>query len=487
MTPCTGSGNSGIRRSGYCRRIETATALRVSHLLHVWESPLPTSVAEAIAIRPLPAARLAVTFGCESRTPAHEVWVHTRLVMPGSQPLALLQLLAPDAIGFGVNHGELAAAAGLVWPRPSHTDGMPAIVATPDELQALCAHWQQRLDAVLLPLVEQGRSLRGLEQLLREHPQWFSLQQASLALSAACGRSDLPAMAEQLIARSTIHWHDSTREWLAFLQAAPTVDLGPPLTDAVLALRAMPLMREGRPVLPAGPEGLGPAFDEQPVTRRFVGTHHVVHAVDEGGTGAHVQQHHVAALQRTPQQLHEQAPANLSARAAAGWQLQADGPLERLHLDGRHDACLMLLDALWRGPLAAHTPGGALAAIPGDGERLFCDVTTPGGLIEATLEKIPNRPLRGGRLSTTVRARPPQPPHPARSTSRPTSPSPTPRCCTGSSASTRWACWSATARKACTPTTFRSSWTPLPVRRARCAGMWRATTRRGSAAPRAHR
>ena len=40
----------------------------------------------------------------------------------------------------------------------------------------------------------------------------------------------------------------------------------------------------------------------------------------------------------------------------------------------------MLLDALWQGPLAAHTPGGALAAIPGDGELLFCDVATPGGL-----------------------------------------------------------------------------------------------------------
>ena len=156
-------------------------------------------------VRTLPAARLAVSFGCESRTPAHEVWVHTRLVMPGSQPLALLQLLAPDAIGFSVNHDELAAAAGLVWPRPSHTYGTPTIVETPNDLQALCAHWQQRLDAVLLPLVEQGRSLRGLEQLLREHPQWFSPQQASLALSAACGRGDLPAMAEQLIARTTIH------------------------------------------------------------------------------------------------------------------------------------------------------------------------------------------------------------------------------------------------------------------------------------------
>lgn len=397
MTPCTGSGNSGIRRSGYCRRIETATALRVSHLLHVWESPLPTSVAEAVAIRPLPAARLAVTFGCESRTPAHEVWVHTRLVMPGSQPLALLQLLAPDAIGFGVNHGELAAAAGLVWPRPSHTDGMPAIVETPDELQALCAHWQQRLDAVLLPLVEQGRSLRGLEQLLREHPLWFGPQQASLALSAACGRSDLPAMAEQLIARSTIHWHDSTRDWLAFLQAAPTVDLGPALSDAALALKAMPVLREGRPRLPPGPEGLGPAFDEQPVTSRFVGTHYVVYAVDQAGTPAHVQQRHLAAAQRTPKDLHAQALANLRARAAEGWRLQAEGPLQRLHLDGRHDAGLLLLDELWQGPLAAHTPGGALAAAPADGELLCCDVATPGGLA-ALRARIAQRRAEGGPL-----------------------------------------------------------------------------------------
>jgi hypothetical protein len=220
----------------------------------------------------MPAARALVKFECESRSPQHRVSVCLRLVMPGTQPLALLQLLAPHRIGFGVLDHEPAAAAGLVWPGASPAYGAGSFIETAAELQSLCEHWQRRLDGALLPLVERCRSLRGLEQVLREQPTCFGPQQASLALAAAFGRTDLAALARQLDARTTHQWHDSTRDWLAFLQAAPTVDLGPPLSDAALALRAMPVLREGRPVLPAGPDGLGPAFDEQPVTRHFVGT-----------------------------------------------------------------------------------------------------------------------------------------------------------------------------------------------------------------------
>lgn len=347
--------------------------------------------------RAMPAARVVVKFDCESRAPEHQVSVHTSLVVPGTQPLALVQLLAPRPHIVTVRDHELAAAAGIVWPRTAPTHGSPAIIETPDELQGLCAHWQQRLEAVLLPLVERCRDLRGLEQVLREQPDAFGPQRVSLALSAACGRTDLGAMAQRLIDRSNSNWHDDTREWLAFLQSPPSVDLGPPLQDAAAAMQALPLLREGRPVLPAGPEGLGPAFAEQPVTSRFVGTRYVVYGVDQGGTTAHVQQRHLAALPCTPAQLHAQALANLAARADSGWRLQAEGPLQRLHLDGRHDAGLLLLDALWQGPLAAQMPGGALAAIPADDELLCCDVAAPGGLA-ALRARIAQRQAAGAAL-----------------------------------------------------------------------------------------
>lgn len=335
---------------------------------------------EADYQRAMPAAWVRVKFDCESRVPEHQVWVSLRLIIPGTQPPALVQLLAPRGHIVSVQDDDLAAAAGIVWPRTSPTYGSPAIVETPAELQALCAHWQRRLEAVWLPLLERCRDVRGLEQVLREQPDWFGPQRVSLALSAACGRSDLGAIAQRLIDRSHFNWHDGTREWLAFLQSPPSVDLGPPLRDAAAAMQALPLLREGRPVLPAGPEGLGPAFDEQPVTGSFVGTRYVVYGVDQAGTTAHVQQRHLAALSCTPAQLHAQALANLDTKVAAGWRLQAEGSVQRVHLDGRHEAGLLLLDALWQGPLAAHMPGGALAAIPADDELLCCDVAAPGGL-----------------------------------------------------------------------------------------------------------
>ncbi|MCE2946609.1 MAG: hypothetical protein ACK515_15955 [bacterium] len=349
-----------------------------------------------------PAARFFVSVDCESRDGDHDASLDARLVLPGTQPLALLQVLSPDPLEIVVRMEPLATAHGLAWPDASSASASStgaARVVTGADIESLARHWLRVLDAALLPLIDRCSALHGLGQQLHEQHAWFGPNRVALVLAAVLGGHDLPAMAKALDARTTQHWHDRTREWLAFLQAPPLVDLGPPLADPDRALGALPMLKHGRPILPAGPEGMGPPFDEQPVVSGFAGGHYLVYGVEQGGAVVHVQQRHLSAIGCARDALHARSLANLAAAAEGRWRIEPEGPIQRLHLDGRNDASLLLAEALWQGPLAPHTPNGALVAVPTSGELLFCDVAGAGGLA-ALRARIASRKADGSALLT---------------------------------------------------------------------------------------
>lgn len=349
-----------------------------------------------------PAARFQVHLQCESRAPTHEVSVHPRLVLPGTRPLALMQWLAPDGTRVSLNVPALATAHGLGTLADPTAHERDRCVETPDDLDALCRRWQRLIEGAVLPLVGRCASVQGLEQALREQPAWFGPNLVSLVLAAALGREDLDAIVRRLCQHTTIHWHDRAREWLAFLKSPATVDLGPALADAASALQAWPVPVCGRPLLPPGHDGLGPEFEDQPVVSRWIGAHVVAYAVDQDGRVALVRQRHLQALGSSGKALHEQALARLAAEAAAGAAVLPQDAVLRLRLDGRHDAGLILLPALWQDLLARHAPNGALVALPSQGELLFCDVSAAGGL-PALRAGLSRRQADGTRLlSATV-------------------------------------------------------------------------------------
>ena len=106
------------------------------------------------------------------------------------------------------------------------------------------------------------------------------------------------------------------------------------------------------------------------------------------------------------------------------------GNVYRLKLDDRHEASLVLIDALWDGPLQRYVPKGALVAIPTRDACLFCDARSPEAVAELerymrSLKAIGSTPLsselfyrRRGQWSVY---------DPAQSEGRPTKPSVFPR------------------------------------------------------------
>lgn len=72
------------------------------------------------------------------------------------------------------------------------------------------------------------------------------------------------------------------------------------------------------------------------------------------------------------------ALGNLRRDAATSLRRASDGAPGCLHLEGRHEASLVLLDELCDLQLDADTPTGAMAAIPYAGTLAWCDAAPEG-------------------------------------------------------------------------------------------------------------
>jgi uncharacterized protein YtpQ (UPF0354 family) len=122
--------------------------------------------------------------------------------------------------------------------------------------------------------------------------------------------------------------------------------------------------------------------DQVPVVTDLGNGLAAVYLVDDGEHLSYVQHHHLAAINGQPRALHEMGLINLSRLAQAKLRMVGQGPVHGLLLDGLFEASLLLLDDLWEGPLAAHTPNGAVAAIPTRDVLAFCDAKSAQGIAE---------------------------------------------------------------------------------------------------------
>ena len=86
-------------------------------------------------------------------------------------------------------------------------------------------------------------------------------------------------------------------------------------------------------------------------------------------------------------QLHQRSLANLTklVKGKPGLRVIGDpaqASYRGLLLDGDHEACLVLLDALWDQVLKPHTPNGAVVSIPSRDVLAFCDAHSKEGIAQ---------------------------------------------------------------------------------------------------------
>lgn len=160
----------------------------------------------------------------------------------------------------------------------------------------------------------------------------------------------------------------------------PAMASTPPLTSPQL-LKATACLKAGEPAA-ATASGVVLPQDQQPVVTPFAPGLYTVYLVDMGPHLAYVQHHHLAALKAPPKGLHELGLINLGQIAEKKLRIVSHGAIKGLLMDGQFEASLLLLDDLWDGPLAAHTPNGAVVAIPTPDVLAFCDFASAPGLQE---------------------------------------------------------------------------------------------------------
>lgn len=127
--------------------------------------------------------------------------------------------------------------------------------------------------------------------------------------------------------------------------------------------------------------------DQAPVVRASKGFG-VFYAVDEGRHFAYVTQGELRASDMTAEQLHQTGLRNLAALVKGdqpGLSLHGDGPARGLAMGGHFEASLVLLDALWDGPLKPRIPNGAVVAIPARDVCAFCDADSAEGIAQLRL------------------------------------------------------------------------------------------------------
>lgn len=124
---------------------------------------------------------------------------------------------------------------------------------------------------------------------------------------------------------------------------------------------------------------------QQPVLRATGQQFGVFYAVDEGSSHSFLSTGEMEDAGYTVEQLHAAAMRNLADRVkekSSGLSIKALGSALMLELGNRWEPGLMLLDALWEGPLKKFTPNGVIAAVPRRDVCLFCDANSSDGLRE---------------------------------------------------------------------------------------------------------
>lgn len=137
--------------------------------------------------------------------------------------------------------------------------------------------------------------------------------------------------------------------------------------------------------LPAGakiPEDL-----DMPPVRATGGVFGVGYHLDAGDTYVSFSHREMQEAGLTLDQVHQRALGNLMklVKGKPGLRVTAD-PAKCAYagflLDGDHEACLVLLDALWDHSLKTHAPNGAVVALPTRDVLAFCDAHSTKGIAE---------------------------------------------------------------------------------------------------------
>lgn len=137
--------------------------------------------------------------------------------------------------------------------------------------------------------------------------------------------------------------------------------------------------------LPAGskvPDDL-----DMPPVRATGGVFGVGYHLDAGDTYVSFSHREMQEAGLTLEQVHQRALGNLMkiVKGTPGLRVTAD-PAKCAYagflLDGDHEACLVLLDALWDHSLKSHAPNGAVVALPTRDVLAFCDAQSTKGIAE---------------------------------------------------------------------------------------------------------
>ena len=153
------------------------------------------------------------------------------------------------------------------------------------------------------------------------------------------------------------------------------------------------------------PPGLEvPADAQLPPVRSSGGVFGVGYHVDAGSHWVSVDRQDMKEAGLSLDQLHRQALSNLAklVKGKPGLRVIGDpakASYSGLLLDGDHEACLVLLDALWDQALQSRTPNGAVVAIPSRDVLAFCDAHSQEGIAQLREAAARIKPNAQGALS----------------------------------------------------------------------------------------
>lgn len=186
-------------------------------------------------------------------------------------------------------------------------------------------------------------------------------------------------------------------------QGRPAASGGPEAGGAAAPAAPLPGAAQALPVLRMVAEGLGDGTELQlritglpggepvppgaqlPPVRATAGVFGVGYHVDAGSHWTSVGRQDMQAAGLSLERLHQAALGNLVKRVKGEPGLRVIGDPAKdgycgLLLDGDHEACLVLLDALWDHTLKSRTPNGAVVSIPSRDVLAFCDAGSPEGI-----------------------------------------------------------------------------------------------------------
>lgn len=138
---------------------------------------------------------------------------------------------------------------------------------------------------------------------------------------------------------------------------------------------------------------------DEPIFLGAKGVFGVVHVVDTGENLSYVNARQLREASISTDDLRHIGLRNLTALVKGGGEQQPGLQIhpfshaKGLTLGGYYEASLVLLDALWDGPLKAHAPHGAVVAIPARDVCAFCDAQSKEGIkeLQGIIERVKNK------------------------------------------------------------------------------------------------